>query len=733
MNRAQRSAFRSPSSGLFSAAIVALASVSFWWRDAFWLLTIAAIAGGVASIVGWRFGRSRLRWYAGIGLAFVAAMLGWWLIGWISRWTLPIEAEKAVAGLHAARVALTTSAAAFSIGFVTNRYRWSTPIPAALLVLSIARLLAAHRGGDIHLPKGLSDPAWATGVSPGTALASIGILAGLLACFALFRSGLARFWPHALVVALLAWGLSFVAPEMGLLRFSAEDSLGLRRSIQDDERPAPSGLGEEIDGAGENGGGDDPLGLTQSESGEGGTQPPGDFREEYSSSSNPPPIAVVVLHDDVEPFRGVFYFRQFAQSSWNGRRLVRSLSRGMDDDIFGRFPTVSPIQLDPAPGGESIRQNVPTTVSLMQDHPAPPVMSAGETIRSAPISDRALFSQSYRAESRVLVAQDQDLIGRTAGSSMWPDAVTSRYLDAPDDPRYAALAKETLSLLNEEYRDDPWARTIGVQMWLEENTYYSLRPGPATESDPVASFLFGSRVGYCVHLAHATALLLRELDVPSRVALGYAYEASHRDGGSALMLRTSDAHAWAEAYIAGVGWVPVDPSPPSLDPEAPIPDLDLQRLLGELSRPESEMHDAGQGPLHWFSRRFFALVLVGGLALWAFIGYLIKAFRRVQHVLMGSDPSRLAYRVSLDRLAEVGLSRDFGETREAFADRARGVSPSFSTLTRAHLGSRFGRNEIDPGRARALAQLVKRQIGRRSDPKHRLFGLVRPWSWTRSR
>src|SRR5690606_26724776 len=62
-------------------------------------------------------------------------------------------------------------------------------------------------------------------------------------------------------------------------------------------------------------------------------------------------------------------------------------------------------------------------------------------------------------------------------------------------------------------------------------------------------FLFGDLTGYCVHFAHAAVFLMRAVGVPARVGTGYALPEANRQGGSALLLRNSDQHAWPEVYL----------------------------------------------------------------------------------------------------------------------------------------------------------------------------------------
>jgi len=87
---------------------------------------------------------------------------------------------------------------------------------------------------------------------------------------------------------------------------------------------------------------------------------------------------------------------------------------------------------------------------------------------------------------------------------------------------------------------------------------YTLEP-PILGRHSVDDFLFRTRAGFCEHYAGAFVVLMRALDIPARVVTGY-------QGGQInpvdnyLTVRQSDAHAWAEVWLRGRGWVRVDPT-----------------------------------------------------------------------------------------------------------------------------------------------------------------------------
>jgi hypothetical protein len=72
-------------------------------------------------------------------------------------------------------------------------------------------------------------------------------------------------------------------------------------------------------------------------------------------------------------------------------------------------------------------------------------------------------------------------------------------------------------------------------------------------------FWFDRKEGFCEHIASSFVILMRALDIPARIVTGYqGGERNSVDGF--WVIRQSDAHAWAEVWQAGLGWVRVDPT-----------------------------------------------------------------------------------------------------------------------------------------------------------------------------
>ena len=138
----------------------------------------------------------------------------------------------------------------------------------------------------------------------------------------------------------------------------------------------------------------------------------------------------------------------------------------------------------------------------------------------------------------------------------------------------------------------PQQRVQAVVEYLRNNHEYSTSINAGT-GDPVANFLLDRKAAHCEYFASAAVLLLRCLDVPSRYVTGYlAHESA---GPDKMVVRGRDAHAWAESWIEGLGWVTVEATPPSGLPLALQPVSVLRPGLWIGSK------TAGRGLVAWVS------------------------------------------------------------------------------------------------------------------------------------
>jgi transglutaminase-like putative cysteine protease len=167
------------------------------------------------------------------------------------------------------------------------------------------------------------------------------------------------------------------------------------------------------------------------------------------------------------------------------------------------------------------------------------------------------------------------------------------------NPRMRALAQSW----REEAGGDDAAVVRRAMAWIDQDFSYSLDVQPSGRN-AVDDFLFDTQVGFCQHFSSAFANLMRAAGIPSRVVLGYAGGYRNRFG-EYWVVRKMDAHAWAEVWLPGQGWVRVDPTA-AVRPERVLDTVeDLARSESLLPSNFAPLLDLGD----WARRNWNDLVL----------------------------------------------------------------------------------------------------------------------------
>ncbi len=141
----------------------------------------------------------------------------------------------------------------------------------------------------------------------------------------------------------------------------------------------------------------------------------------------------------------------------------------------------------------------------------------------------------------------------------------ANYPESIED-QYTALPEETsdrVRTLGDEITADavtPVQAVCAVEDWIATNKAYDLDATHESGADPVEQYLFEMDGGTAEYSASSMVVLLRSQGIPARYVTGYT-PGEQVDNTGEYGVRAVNAHAWAEVYVTGHGWIPFDPTP----------------------------------------------------------------------------------------------------------------------------------------------------------------------------
>jgi transglutaminase-like putative cysteine protease len=356
-----------------------------------------------------------------------------------------------------------------------------------------------------------------------------------------------------------------------------------------------------------------------------------------------------------------------------------------------------------------------------------------ETAASVPERSRMSFDGQLIANSPVRTRLRYELVSVIA-----PDA------DAQEDagnlrralrlplglnPRTVSLASQW----RDAARSDQEVLERAIDYLRQGRYTYTLEP-PLLGVHSVDEFLFETKAGFCEHYASAFAFLMRAAGVPARIVTGY-------QGGELnvydriVTVRQSDAHAWTEVFLAGRGWVRIDPTAAAVPRRV---DAGLSRAVAEtellaLMRPELEwlrgMRDQWEALAHkwnvwvlgynperqrdllasigmrdadWRTLTAVLFTVLGAMTL-GLLGWSLTRLAR-------PDPVQKAWRAFCRKLAARGVERAPHEGPRDYATRAARALPAarrpILRIGALYIAQRYGAEASAAGVAR-LRRMVR--------------------------
>jgi len=164
------------------------------------------------------------------------------------------------------------------------------------------------------------------------------------------------------------------------------------------------------------------------------------------------------------------------------------------------------------------------------------LMNDGQLLSNKPVTQLLRYRQS-------------SILSPTLNTSL-PPANSTLYLPG-NNSKSIEFAQ---SLRRQSASDLAFARKV-LHNFNSDVFSYTLKPQLLGDA-PIDEFLFQTKEGFCEHYAAAFVVMMRAAGIPARVVTGYL---GGQMNGDYMIVRQSDAHAWAEAYIDGA-WHRYDPT-----------------------------------------------------------------------------------------------------------------------------------------------------------------------------
>ena len=378
------------------------------------------------------------------------------------------------------------------------------------------------------------------------------------------------------------------------------------------------------------------------------------------------------------------YWRGPVLSHFNGRRWEPSFSPPADT------PTYTPT--GPAYRYEMTLEAHNRNWLLALDYPAAGVGNARYT------GDFQLLSwRMVRNRQRIDITSYPHT---RVGLEESPHAIRAA-LRLPEN-RHPRTTELTQTLIADIAQPEERLRRL-IDYFRTQDFIYTLNP-PLLTGDAIDGFLFETQQGFCEHFSAAFVVMARVAGLPARVVTGYqGGEINPVDG--VMIVRQSDAHAWAEVWLEGQGWQRVDPTyianPLRIDGglNAVLAESGMESLLMRPSMRwlrnlrnhwEAINNEWNQFILGYdadrqrdlFERLGFRMpdwrTYIGLLSA-SVTGLLLLLFAWALHRARTTDPVLRAGQALERRLARIGLARKEWEGPLDYARRAASARPAHAT------------------------------------------------------
>ncbi|USE39430.1 DUF3488 and transglutaminase-like domain-containing protein [Endozoicomonas sp. SCSIO W0465] len=157
-------------------------------------------------------------------------------------------------------------------------------------------------------------------------------------------------------------------------------------------------------------------------------------------------------------------------------------------------------------------------------------------------------------ERRLYQPTRQSVVAQTIAMPSWLLAL-NKSLPVNGNVQSRILAQQ---LFAESGRDPVTMGQLLMDYFNQKPFYYTLSP-PLMDQNEVDQFLFVHRRGFCEHYASSFVFMMRSVGIPARIVTGYL-GGEYLPAEKVVRVLQRDAHAWAEIWVEGQGWIRFDPT-----------------------------------------------------------------------------------------------------------------------------------------------------------------------------
>lgn len=319
------------------------------------------------------------------------------------------------------------------------------------------------------------------------------------------------------------------------------------------------------------------------------------------------------------------------------------------------------------------------------------------------------------------------------------------------NPRLEQLALQ----LQHNYVDVEKRAQAVLSLINQQNYSYTLQP-PLLNNNSLDQFFFDTQAGFCVHYASAFTFVMRASGIPARMVTGYlggeyndvnSSEQSAKQGH--LSVYQYDAHAWSEIWVAGKGWLRVDPTG-AVDParvnsgwsnqllqqqsalnndflslyrlknnallnaiRLQFDSLDYQWtrwVVGFTTKQQYNLLKNWFGTmLPWKLALIIAVSLIASMAMLLFV---LQLLNRSKITRQPQTPWQIIYQKALTKLAKQGVDKPAAMTVNDFAKQVRAQCPEiaivFTQLSSSY--SRLSYQSVSPQIQQKLTLTMRQQF-----------------------